>query len=51
MNRYKVGTVAPQTGLYWCTVCKTPAKFQQGETFPQCRNMCGKGFWEFVENA
>lgn len=51
MNHYKVGTKAPQSGIYWCTVCKTPASFKEGEIFPQCRNMCGKGNWEFVEKA
>jgi hypothetical protein len=41
----------PQSGIYWCTVCKTPASFKEGEIFPQCRNLCGKGYWEFVEKA
>lgn len=51
MKHYKVGTTVPQSGIYWCTVCKTPAFFEQGGIFPPCRNMCGKGAWEFVEKT
>lgn len=43
------GTPAPQTGIYWCTVCKMPAEFKQGEQLPQCKNLCGRGNWEFVK--
>ena len=39
---------APQTGIYWCSVCKTPAQFKAGEVLPVCKNLCGRGRWEFV---
>ncbi len=45
---YKPATPVPQTGIYWCTVCKSPEKFQAGQQFPECKNMCGRGHWEFV---
>jgi len=35
-------------GIYWCTVCKTPALFEQGKVFPACPNLCSKGHWELV---
>ncbi len=43
------GTEAPQSGIYWCSVCKTPAQFKAGEPLPTCKNMCGRGRWEFVK--
>jgi len=46
---YKPGTHAPATGIYWCSVCKTPKSFTSGETLPPCPNMCGRGSWELVE--
>ena len=46
---HKPGTAAPVTGIYWCTVCKTPAQFTEGETLPECPNMCGRGLWELVQ--
>ncbi len=46
---YKVGTKVPQTGIYWCTVCKLPARFSEGQDFPACQNMCGRGMWHLVE--
>ena len=46
---HKPGTVAPVTGIYWCSVCKTPARFTAGETLPECPNFCGRGLWELVE--
>jgi hypothetical protein len=45
---YKPGTQAPQTGAYWCSVCKLPAKFEAGQTLPMCKNKCGRGTWELV---
>lgn len=45
---YEPGSEAPQSGIYWCSVCKTPAQFQAGETLPVCKNLCGRGRWEFV---
>ncbi len=45
---HKPGTEAPQTGYYWCSVCKTPQMFNAGQTLPQCKNQCGRGTWEFV---
>jgi hypothetical protein len=43
------GTTVPATGIYWCSVCKTPEQFHAGQTFPQCKNMCGRGTWELVK--
>jgi len=48
---YKPGTEAPQTGYYWCSVCKLPARFEAGQTLPTCKNLCGRGNWEFVRAA
>jgi hypothetical protein len=45
---FKPGTTAEQSGIYWCSVCKTPAKFKSGEVLPTCKNLCGRGYWEFV---
>lgn len=45
------GTPAPKAGIYWCTVCKTPAEFKEGEKLPQCKNLCGRGHWEFVKES
>ncbi len=47
----KPGTTVEQSGIYWCTVCKLPIKVQKGETFPKCQNLCGRGTWEFVQQA
>ena len=44
----KPGEKAPQSGYYWCTVCKLPAHFEQGQEMPMCRNQCGRGNWELV---
>jgi hypothetical protein len=46
---YKPGTQAPVTGIYWCTVCKRPERFSEGEQFPPCKNMCGRGRWQLVQ--
>lgn len=46
---HKPGTAAPVTGIYWCSVCKTPARFTAGEALPECPNFCGRGMWELVE--
>ena len=48
MNHHPGDTV-PATGIYWCTVCKTPKQFTAGEKFPECPNMCGRGLWHLVE--
>ncbi len=48
---YKPGTQAPQSGYYWCSVCKLPALFEAGQTLPTCKNQCGRGTWEFVRPA
>ncbi len=45
---YKPGTQAPQTGMYWCSVCKLPVRFEAGQTLPMCKNKCGRGSWELV---
>jgi hypothetical protein len=47
----KPGTQAPQSGYYWCTVCKTPALFEAGQMLPNCKNKCSRGSWEFVKPA
>ena len=46
---FKIGTEVPESGIYWCTVCMTPARFQKSETFKDCQNLCGKCVWELVE--
>ncbi len=46
---YRPGTDAPATGVYWCTVCKTPERFEEGQQLPECKNMCGRGNWELIE--
>ena len=43
------GATVPATGIYWCTVCKTPERFTEGQQFPECRNLCGRGHWQLVE--
>jgi hypothetical protein len=45
---YQPGSEAPQTGIYWCSVCKLPVQFKAGETLPMCKNLCARGKWEFV---
>ncbi len=45
---HQPGTPAPQTGIYWCSVCKLPVQFKEGQTLPTCKNLCGRGKWEFV---
>ena len=45
---YQPGSEAPQSGIYWCSVCKLPVHFKGGETLPKCKNLCGRGTWEFV---
>jgi hypothetical protein len=47
----KPGQTVETAGIYWCTVCKTPAVFEQGKTFPGCPNLCGKGHWQFIKAA
>ncbi len=48
---YKTGEKAPATGIYWCSVCKTPATFTKDQELPPCRNKCGRGRWELVKPA
>ncbi len=48
MTSFKPGTTVPESGIYWCTVCKLPRSFNKGEQFPECENMCGRGSWERV---
>ncbi len=45
----RVGETVPASGIYWCTVCKLPVRFTEGEQFPECKNMCSRGHWELVE--
>jgi hypothetical protein len=46
---YKPGSTVPATGIYWCSVCKTPGEFTVGREFPECPNMCSRGRWEEVK--
>ena len=48
---YRPGVVVPVDGIYWCSVCKTPQKFEVKQEFPPCPNLCGKCHWELVEKA
>jgi hypothetical protein len=48
---YKTGEKAPSTGIYWCSVCKTPTTFERDQALPECRNKCGRGRWELVRAA
>jgi len=47
--KHRPGAIVPVTGIYWCSVCKTPQRFVEKEEFPSCPNMCGRGLWELVE--
>lgn len=47
---HRPGATVPVTGIYWCTVCKTPRQFTAGQPFPECGNMCGRGLWQLVED-
>ncbi len=46
---YQPGANAPENGIYWCSVCKTPERFEAGQKLPECKNMCGRGRWELVQ--
>jgi len=46
---HRPGVTVPVTGIYWCTVCKLPEKFTAGQPFPECKNLCGRGLWQLVE--
>lgn len=46
---YQPGTKAPERGIYWCSVCKLPARFEKDQELPECRNKCGRGRWELVK--
>jgi len=46
---HRPGAIVPVTGIYWCSVCKTPQRFEAKQEFPKCPNMCGRGHWELVE--
>ena len=46
----RIGEGAPKSGIYWCTVCKRPDTFTEGQVFPECKNLCGRCHWEFVES-
>ena len=46
---HKHGTEVPADGVYWCTVCKRPERFEKGRQFPECKNMCGRGYWQLVK--
>jgi hypothetical protein len=48
---YRPTTEAPVSGIYWCTVCKTPKQFTAGQTLPACENLCGRGLWQLVEEC
>jgi hypothetical protein len=46
---HKPGTEVPEEGVYWCTVCKKPRRFEKGLKFPECMNLCGRGYWQLVK--
>jgi len=48
---HRPGAIVPVTGIYWCSVCKTPQRFTERQEFPPCPNMCGRGLWELVEES
>jgi hypothetical protein len=48
---HRPGEPVTESGIYWCTVCKTPAQFTASQTFPECPNLCGRGLWKLVESA
>ena len=48
---HRPGNTVPDTGIYWCTVCKSPELLTAGEPFPECKNMCGRGYWQLVEKS
>ncbi len=48
---YKPGSKAPTSGIYWCSVCKTPVAFTKEQDLPECKNKCGRGRWELVKAA
>ena len=43
------GTPAETAGIYWCTVCKTPARYEKGAELPPCPNKCSKCHWQLVK--
>ncbi len=47
---YQPGAKAPERGIYWCSVCKLPARFEKDQELPECRNKCGRGRWELVKS-
>jgi hypothetical protein len=47
---HRPGAIVPVTGIYWCSVCKTPQRFSEQQEFPPCPNLCGRGLWELVED-
>ncbi len=47
---HRPGAIVPVTGIYWCSVCKTPQRFDEQQDFPPCPNLCGRGLWELVED-
>jgi hypothetical protein len=48
---HRPGAAVPDTGVYWCTVCKTPQTLSRGTQFPECPNMCGRGLWKLLRLA
>ena len=46
---YKPGAAVPTTGIWQCTVCRTPEELCEGDRFPECRNLCGRGLWRLVQ--
>ncbi len=47
---HKSGAEVPADGIYWCTVCKRPERLEKGQRFPECRNMCTRGYWQLVKS-
>ena len=48
---HRPGATVPVTGIYWCSVCKTPAAFTKDQDLPACKNKCGRGRWELVKTS
>jgi hypothetical protein len=51
MTNQRPGATVSIGGIYWCTVCKLPQTFNEGQVFPECPNMCGRGLWQLVETV
>jgi len=46
---HKPGTASPRHRHLLVQRLQNPAQFTEGETLPECPNMCGRGLWELVQ--